>query len=258
MKQFRKWFMVLFVFTMVVGTCTSIKANASDIDSTIYVTDDANMLSKEEELQLEKILASLEQQTSIEYAVVTTNSLEGKSIEEVANQTFRKMGLGKKDKDNGLLLFISKGDRKFRLEVGYGLEGVIPDTVASHIIGTMTPFFKESKYADGITNALSGTFDALQKSGEYKGLDINNQYNLKYQDDSIVFDKESITIFFLVFLGIIFLGMIFSSIFGGFGSYSSRSSGGGFYDSDSSYSSDSGGGDFGGGDSGGGGASGDW
>lgn len=91
------------------------------------------------------MLYSINRQTGIEYLVYTIKSLNGEDIETCANRLFRTAGLGDKEKDNGLLLLISYDDRKFRLEVGYGLEGDIPDTQAANIINTMTPYFKEGK-----------------------------------------------------------------------------------------------------------------
>lgn len=256
MKKTSKIVAMFFVFALIISSGIPMVAKASNIDSTRYVTDNAGMVTDSEESKLEEILVSLEQQTGIEYAVVTINSLNGDSIESAANAMFREMGLGKADKNNGLLLLISKEDRKFRLEVGYGLEGVITDTTASKIIGTMTPFFKESKYADGITNALSGTFDVLQKSGEYNGLDINNQYNLKYDDGTISKEDFIFMVIVTIFIIMIFIIASFivrrkgSSIYIPGSGWSSSDS----YSSDSSSSSS----DFGGGDSGGGGASGGW
>lgn len=133
----------------------------------MMVTDSGEMLSDREEQEVTEMLYSINRQTGIEYLVYTIKSLNGEDIETCANRLFRTAGLGDKEKDNGLLLLISYDDRKFRLEVGYGLEGDIPDTQAANIINTMTPYFKEGNYGDGVKAAVKQTAVILNSSGEY-------------------------------------------------------------------------------------------
>lgn len=118
-------FIVLFVL---VGTI--VPAYAAPTQD-MMVTDNGEMLSDREEQEVSEMLYSINRQTGIEYLVYTIKSLNGEDIETCANRLFRTAGLGDKEKDNGLLLLISYDDRKFRLEVGYGLEGDIPDTHAT-------------------------------------------------------------------------------------------------------------------------------
>lgn len=127
----------------------------------MMVTDNAGMLTAEQESEIEDMLYAINQRTGVELAVYTIETLNGQDIETKANDLFRELGLGDSEKNNGLLLLIALNDRKFRLEVGYGLEGTIPDTKAAEIINTMTPYFKESNYADGIKAAISKTENVL-------------------------------------------------------------------------------------------------
>lgn len=154
-------FIVLLVF---VGTI--VPAYAAPTQD-MMVVDSGEMLSDQEEREISEILYSINRQTGIEYLVYTIKSLNGEDIETCANRLFRTTGLGDKEKDNGLLLLISYDDRKFRLEVGYGLEGDIPDTQAANIINTMTPYFKESNYGDGVKAAVKQTAVTLNSSGNY-------------------------------------------------------------------------------------------
>lgn len=154
-------FIVLFVL---VGTI--VPAYAAPTQD-MMVTDSGEMLSDREEQEVSEMLYSINRQTGIEYLVYTIKSLNGEDIETCANRLFRTAGLGDKEKDNGLLLLISYDDRKFRLEVGYGLEGDIPDTQAANIINTMTPYFKEGNYGDGVKAAVKQTAVILNSSGEY-------------------------------------------------------------------------------------------
>lgn len=141
---------VFIVLLILVGTI--VPAYAAPTQD-MMVTDSGEMLSDREEQEVSEMLYSINRQTGIEYLVYTIKSLNGEDIETCANRLFRTAGLGDKEKDNGLLLLISYDDRKFRLEVGYGLEGDIPDTQAANIINTMTPYFKEGNYGDGVKAA---------------------------------------------------------------------------------------------------------
>src|SRR2546430_4392626 len=87
-----------------------------------YVTDAAGVLDPSSKAQLESHLAEFERQTSNEIAVATVPSLEGETIETYAVELFKRWGVGKKGKDNGILLLVAPNDRKVRIEVGYGLE----------------------------------------------------------------------------------------------------------------------------------------
>lgn len=120
-------FSVFIVLLILVGTI--VPAYAAPTQD-MMVTDSGEMLSDREEQEVSEMLYSINRQTGIEYLVYTIKSLNGEDIETCANRLFRTAGLGDKEKDNGLLLLISYDDRKFRLEVGYGLEGDIRQTGA--------------------------------------------------------------------------------------------------------------------------------
>jgi uncharacterized protein len=101
--------------------------------------------------QLNATLENLERTTGAEMAVVVIASLDGLSIEEAAVKLFNLWQIGKKDKDNGLLLLWSTGDRRVRVEVGYGLEGVLPDGKVGAILDTyVIPRFKAGEFAEGV------------------------------------------------------------------------------------------------------------
>lgn len=162
---FTSWFLAVFIFLAILVRAIVPAYAAPTMD--MMVTDNGEMLSEQEEQEISEMLYSINQQTGIEYLVYTIKSLNGEDIETYANRLFRTEGLGDKEKDNGLLLLISYDDRKFRLEVGYGLEGDIPDTQAANIINTMTPYFKEGNYGDGVKAAVKQTAVVLNSSDEY-------------------------------------------------------------------------------------------
>jgi uncharacterized protein len=131
------------------------------------VNDEAKVLSKEQVEILEQKLVALDDSTSNQIAVVLIKTLDGYPVEEYANKLFRSWGIGSKGTNNGVLILAAIDDRKVWIEVGYGLEGAIPDLVASEIYrNEIVPAFKEGNYYRGLDNAI----DDLSKAaaGEYK------------------------------------------------------------------------------------------
>jgi len=117
-----------------------------------YVLDEANVIPADVEARIEKLSSEIESATpGAEIAVVTVASLGGLTIEEYAEERFEKLGIGAKDEDNGVLLLVAMAERRMRIEVGYGLEGALPDSKAGSIIDSiMTPKFKSGDIAGGI------------------------------------------------------------------------------------------------------------
>lgn len=122
---------------------------------TDYVTDTAGILDPVSEASLNGNLREFERNTTAQIFVVTVDSLEGIAVEEYAVRLFEQAKPGQKGKDNSILLLVSKEDRKVRIEVGYGLEGVINDARAGDIIRRdITPAFREGDYVGGISLAV--------------------------------------------------------------------------------------------------------
>ena len=116
-----------------------------------WVTDMPGTLRAETISQLNSTISDFERTTGGEMAVVVIGSLDGLSIEEAAVQLFNTWGIGKKSKDNGLLFLWSTGDRRVRVEVGYGLEGVLPDGKTGAILDTyVIPRFKSGEFDEGV------------------------------------------------------------------------------------------------------------
>ena len=221
------------------------------------VVDNAHILTEQQQATLEQKLVALDDSTSNQIVVLTVPTLNDLPIEDVATATFRDWGIGNKKSNNGVLLLLSINDRKARIEVGYGLEGAIPDVTAKDIISnSISPNFKQGNYYQGIDDAVTNLGKAAV--GEYKiHREKANKGNGKGGGKFIF-----IIILVIVFLivgnkrggggggGMSLLGpMMFAA--SGFGGRSGYDGGGG--------SSGGGGfGGFGGGSSGGGGASGGW
>lgn len=118
-----------------------------------YVNDYANIIDESYEYNLNNLFKVLNEESGVEIAILTISSIEDNSIEEVAVKTFEKWGIGKKGKDNGLLIILALKERKVRIEVGYGLEGDIPDIKAKDFLDEYAiPYFKDNNFNDGFYN----------------------------------------------------------------------------------------------------------
>jgi len=141
------------------------------------LVDEAHLFNEQ---QTQRLLAQLEQvknKSDIEFVVVSLQSLQGQAlgqtIEEYANQFFRKYELGAKSRDNGLLFVFSLSDRKMRLEVGRGLEGSLTDLQAKGLLDqVVAPYFKDKKYEEAILDlsqrVMSGRFEIQESLGPKK------------------------------------------------------------------------------------------
>jgi len=118
-----------------------------------YVSDFAGVIDPATRAQLERYCAQLDKATGAELALVTLPTLYGEPVEDVANLLFRAWGIGKKGKNEGLLLLLVVQDRKSRLEVGYGLEPVIPDGYGGGLLRQMRPALRTGHYGDAFSEA---------------------------------------------------------------------------------------------------------
>lgn len=131
-----------------------------------WVSDRAELLSASEEQALEALMDSYRVGTGHDIALLTLPSLEGRPIEEVAIRTFREWGLGSKDLNDGALLVVARDERELRIEVGRGLEGTLPDSVAGRIIrDVITPEFREGRMYAGIDAGIKAMHAAI--GGDY-------------------------------------------------------------------------------------------
>ena len=222
------------------------------------VTDAAGVLTAEQKQALEKKLVAIDDSSSNQIAVVIIPSLDGYPKEEYATKLFREWGIGNKKTNNGVLLLIAIQDRQIRIEVGYGLEGAIPDITALNIIDNdIKPAFKAGNYYDGIDQATDNIAKAAV--GEYK---VKRAKKSKGKGGGGLFVIILIIIFVILRGGRggggsnigrggfsdVATGMLLGSLLGG----GNRHGGGGWGNSGGGF------GGLGGGSSGGGGAGGSW
>ena len=222
------------------------------------VNDYAKVLDAYDAEQLERRLIALDDSTSNQIVVLTVPSLNGEIIEEVANKTFRDWGIGNKKTNNGVLIMIALQDKKIRIEVGYGLEGAIPDVTANDIINNdIKPAFKQQNFIGGIRKAVEDL--SIAATGEYK-IKTQKTNNGKGSGGGSILALIIIAVVIFMVIGkgggrgggggllgpLLLANLLSGGSRGGSGWGGGDSGGGGGF------------GGFGGGSSGGGGASGGW
>jgi uncharacterized protein len=130
------------------------------------VNDYAGLLAPADRQRLESRLAEGERATGAQVVVAIFRSLEGESLEDFSIRLAQQWRIGQKSLDNGVILLIFVDDRKMRLEVGYGLEPIIPDIVAGTLIReTLAPRFREQRYAAGIEAATDAIYARISGQG---------------------------------------------------------------------------------------------
>ncbi|MDR3566212.1 MAG: TPM domain-containing protein [Negativicutes bacterium] len=222
--------------------------------SSIYIQDYAYATYDTTKNAIMNISTNLNKKTKAQVVVVTIKTLDDMPIQEYAHGLFRKWGIGNKEKNNGVLILVVTSTKQVRIEVGYGLEGRLPDAKCGEIIrDKMQPQLKAGAFNAGIMDGYHAVVDEVSR--EY-GIDPASltEVNAKPKDSGLAFP--------IIFFGGLFIIMMVYAIYRFFvpRRYPSGD-GAGYYDSGSGsdsggYSGDSGGGgdSFGGGDSGGGGA----
>jgi len=227
------------------------------------VNDLAHLMQPGEADALEQKLVAYNDSTSSQIAVVTVPNLDGAEIADYAQKLYESWGIGRKGKNNGILILVAQEEHTARIQTGYGLEGAVPDALAKRIISnTMVPAFRENRYYAGLDRAADQLI-ALAK-GEYQADPADAQPQRGRGRSG------SGPPFWLV-IGILVLIFIFLRNRGGGGGRRNRGFGGGFVPpiifgggfgggGGGGWGGGGGGGfgGFGGGSSGGGGASGSW
>jgi uncharacterized protein len=157
-----------------------------------WVTDVPGALRADTVARLNATIGDLERTTGAEMAVVVIGSLDGLSVEETAAKLFELWGIGKKDKDNGLLFLWSTGDRRVRVEVGYGLEGILPDGKVGAILDAyVIPQFKAGQFDEGV---LAGV-DALIRTARNEDVQLPSQTSETYESRWPSIDPSLVNLF---------------------------------------------------------------
>lgn len=260
----RKWLRL----GVLAGLCAS-AAGAKDwkaLSPQGYVSDFAGVIDPASKTQLEAYGGIVERSTGAQMALVTVPSLEGEPIEDVANTIFRAWGVGQKGKNEGILLLLAINDRKSRLEVGYGLEPILPDGLDGSILREMRPALRQQHYGEAMMAAAQTIGSAIAQAKNVNLIAHLPRRIHRTTSDSIPWPVLIGGLFLVLWLmrsggrggfggggGGGFLPWLILGNLMGRSSWGGRGSGGfGGFDSGDGF------GGFGGGDSGGGGASSDW
>lgn len=147
-----------------------------------WVTDVAGMLRPETIQGLNSLIDALERDTTAEIAVVVIRTLDGTTVEALAEDLFEKWGIGKRERDNGLLFLWATSERRVRIEVGYGLEGTLPDGKVGAILDQyVIPRFKSGEYDRGIVEGANALVSAIRN----EPLELSSQASDSYDESWI-------------------------------------------------------------------------
>ncbi|HHW00299.1 MAG TPA: TPM domain-containing protein [Clostridiaceae bacterium] len=248
-----------------------------------FINDFADVLNYETEEKIYRLGKQLEDKTGAQVVLVTIDSLNGEDIDEYANKLFEKWGIGQKDVDNGILILFAKAERLLRIEVGYGLEGAVPDIKTAEIRENyIRPYTQYDDFDSGFYYGYAAVVNEVAKEYNVEinadtspspgdlNQDQHNGGNRNRSDDSSGLGFFAFIVFFLVFDGIflkfrvtsfILKVLFWNSFFGGGrrggrGGWGGGGWGGGGFGGGGFGGGGFGGGGFGGGSSGGGGRSG--
>jgi uncharacterized protein len=150
----RKFLLALSVLLLAWSSCGWAERVQDLPKPTNYVNDFAAVLSPATQTYLNNLCLQVDQQAHAQIAVVTIKSLDGEPIEDFATALEDKWKVGKKGTDRGLLLVFAIDDRKYRIEVGYGLEGILPDGRVGDIGRQIVPSLQRNDYDGAVTEAV--------------------------------------------------------------------------------------------------------
>jgi uncharacterized protein len=267
---FRAQATVLRLFLAVPFVFFALPSHAQSVDSlpkpTDYVSDTAHVLSPAAIAQIDNLCSQLDHSAAnSQIAVVTVQSLNGDDAADYANALEDKWKIGKKGSDKGVLVLLAVGDHKYRIDVGYGLEGILTDGDVGDIGRAMVPYLRAGDYDSAVTLAVGQVAQKIATDAKVTLTDVpvEQAQPEMQQRQSPALGKIILLIFFLIFFGggsifRMLLGYgLMSSIFGG-GSRGGWGGGGGGFGGGGGGGGGGGFGGFGGGGFGGGGAGGSW
>ena len=234
----------------------------SSLRPTGYVNDFTHVLTPDTVTRVENLCQEVDQKAHAQIAVVTLNSLDGSDVETYAVDLFKKWGIGSKASDRGVLILYAIGDRRSRIEVGYGLEPILPDGKVGSIQREAAPLLRNGDYSGGISLVANRVADVIAQDAGVQLTNAQPRAPMEPAEEP----SQGISvggILLLVIVVLLFLftplrSLLFWMLLSGFGGGGGgRRSGGGW--GGGGFGGGGGGfGGFGGGSSGGGGASGSW
>jgi uncharacterized protein len=246
--------LALSLFVLVCVTCAE---PVSSLKPTDYVNDFAHVLDANTIAQLDDLAQQLDTKAHAQIAVVTINSLDGSDIESYAADLYKKWGIGSKSTDHGVLILLAPKDHKYRIEVGYGLEPILPDGKVGGFGREAVPLLRQNDFNGAVSLITERVAEVIAQDAGVQLTGARPRAPTQYRERPHQLSAGSILIFIVVVLVVLLTplrGLLFWFLlsgggggWGGGGGFGGGGSGGG-----------GGFGGFGGGSSGGGGASGSW
>ena len=161
------------------------------VQKDIYLYDQGDFLDDKTEKQANKFLDKLEEKTTVEFAVITIPSLNDIELEEYAVDLGNTLGIGKKDKNNGILLLISRTDTKVRLEIGDGLQEILTDSESGRVLDQFfIPHRDKDDYNTAVIETVQAVINILASSDEYN-------FAIDGVDTELVIEEPSVEMIFL-------------------------------------------------------------
>lgn len=250
------------VLLLLILSCASAQ-RVDDLQPSGYVNDFAHVLSGDTTREIESVCEQLDEKAKAQLAVVIVASLQGSDVETYAVDLFKRWGIGNKSTNRGVLILVAIQDRRYRVEVGYGLEPILPDGRVGSFGREAVPYLKSGDYNNAVLLLSTRVADAIATEAHVQislperaaptAPEASPQTGISPGSLGIVL---LVIIFILVFTPLRRL-LFWWLLFGGGGGWSGGSSRGGWAGG-GGFGSGGGFGGFGGGSSGGGGASGSW
>src|SRR5512135_701328 len=151
---------------LVVLTASAVAQRVAELKPADYVNDYAHVLSPEATSQLDSICQQVDQKARAQIAVVTINSLAGSDIESYAADLFKKWGVGYKSTNRGVLILVAVQDHRYRIEVGYGLEPILPDGKVGGFGREAVPYFRSNDYNNAILLLTTRIADVIAEDAK--------------------------------------------------------------------------------------------
>lgn len=211
MVKGRRIIIILWVMLCSISFGVIAKPSIPNPTKEFYVYDEVSVLDVESKNYILGMNELLYRKTGGQIVVAIVSNTQGMDIESYSLELFRKWEIGSKEKNNGVLLIVSLEDKEVRIEVGYGLEGAIPDSKAGRILDDyIIPEFKDSNYKQGIMEGFKAILAIVEE--EYK-IEIDENINLsqyKLENDVDHEDIRDLAYIFVIMFILIIMDMIFN------------------------------------------------
>lgn len=203
----------IFLTALILSILLSVSTYAIDLPEPteeFFVNDFADVIDDEVEEELQAIGASLYKQTTAQVVVVTVESLDGYDVDEYTLELGREWGVGSSETNNGVVLLMSVYDRQVSIQVGYGLEGCLPDGKTGRILDTYAiPYLRNDDFSSGLASAYKAIVNVVCveygiELDNFNFEDYNNNYTFEMSEDEIIIIAITIVMVIAIFSFIIF------------------------------------------------------